>query len=534
MRRAGLALLSALLCCGCAQVREISGGPKDEEGPILEEASPPSGTVRFAGDRFVMLFDERVQVNRPKGGLLVSPPMDPPPTISVSGAREVTVSWKNELRPNTTYSFAIGEAVQDLSERNPARGLTYALSTGDAVDSLSVTGTVTHAFSGAPVEDALVMAYDAQDTSSFTKGRPMFVTRTSKGGQFALTYLPLPGLRIAALKDLNGNYRFDLPAEEIAFSPAVITPVGRNDSLAEETSLHLFQEASTTQRILSAEVLEDRALRIALALPAERLDLRDVAREGGRLSWSSEWNSMRDTVLLWPSDTTALSEGRFEARTEAATLDTLRYRAIKPMPFALKVKPQPGPATGRMLRLRASRPLSELRAEAIRLQVDSVDMAFTAMKDPNDARRVLIEALDAIPPKAMLTVLPKALRDIYGGAPDTLRLAVGPAPESAFGILRVTLIAYDDIGPCILELLDQGGRIVRRALGVRNGTRVDWERLEPGNHTIRLIVDTNGDGRWNPGRWSLQQQPERVFLHSEPTNVRAGWDLGISWDLRSR
>ena len=176
MRRAGLALLSALLCCGCAQVREISGGPKDEEGPILEEASPPSGTVRFAGDRFVMLFDERVQVNRPKGGLLVSPPMDPPPTISVSGAREVTVSWKNELRPNTTYSFAIGEAVQDLSERNPARGLTYALSTGDAVDSLSVTGTVTHAFSGAPVEDALVMAYDAQDTSSFTKGRPMFVS----------------------------------------------------------------------------------------------------------------------------------------------------------------------------------------------------------------------------------------------------------------------------------------------------------------------------------------------------------------------
>lgn len=134
----------------------------------------------------------------------------------------------------------------------------------------------------------------------------------------------------------------------------------------------------------------------------------------------------------------------------------------------------------------------------------------------------------------MLTVLPKALRDIYGGAPDTLRLAVGPAPESAFGILRVTLIADDDIGPCILELLDQGGRIVRRALGVRNGTRVDWERLEPGNHTIRLIVDTNGDGRWNPGRWFLQQQPERVFLHSEPTNVRAGWDLGISWDLRSR
>lgn len=532
MRRAELALIAAVLCCGCAQVREISGGAKDEEGPRPVEAIPPAGTVRFVGDRFVLRFDERVQVKRPKGGLLVSPPMDPPPTISVTGAREVTVSWRSELRPNTTYSFAVGEAIQDLAEGNPARGLTYALSTGDAMDSLYVAGAVTQAFTGSAVEDALVMAYDAEDTASFTKGRPLFVTRSGKDGRYTLTHLPQLSLQIVALKDLNSNYRFDLPAEEIAFASAVIMPAAPKDSLVGGTALHLFQEASATQRILGAEVLEDRAIRIALALPAEKLELRDVTRESGRLTWSGEWNNARDTVLLWPSDTTALSEGRYEARTEAITLDTLRYRAIRPMPFALKVKTHGTPSTGRSLRLRASRPLAELHSEAIKLGIDSVDLPFTATRDPDDARGLLIEAQGAIPPNAVLTLLPKALRDIYGGTHDTLRFAAGPEPESALGILRVTLATTDELGPCILELLDEGGRVVRRAFDVKPGSRVDWARLDPGNHTMRLIVDTNGDGGWSPGRWSLRQQPEQVFHHAKLTNVRAGWDLGITWDLR--
>jgi len=523
--------IAALLTGGCAQVREITGGPKDEQGPRLVEASPPMGTVRFAGDRFVLRFDERVQVKRPKGGLLVSPPMDPPPVIAVSGAREVTVSWKSELRPNVTYSFAVGEAIADLAEGNAARSLNYVLSTGDAVDSLEIHGTVTHAFTGAAIEDALVLAYEAQDSAAFTQGRPAFITRTDKDGRYALTHLPERDLRIAALKDLNGNYRFDLPAEEIAFASDAVLPSAPSDSTRQPEALRLFQEASAVQRILNSNVTDDRALRIVLALPAERIALRDIAREGGRLTWSEEWSAARDTVLLWPSDTTALGDGRYATSTETGALDTLRYRPMRPMPFVLDVKARGNTGPGQPIRLRASRPLAEVSAEAILLRSDSIEIPFTALRDTSDSRAVLIMAEGEVPQNAALTLLPKALRDIYGGTHDTLRFAAGTAPASASGKLRLTLEGGETLCPCIVELLDARGTVVRRSPNAVSGERLTWVGLDPGNHNLRLIADANGNGRWDTGLWAERRQPERVLLHAEPVNVRAAWDLGITWKL---
>lgn len=532
VRSAPCIAIAALLAGGCAQVREITGGPKDEQGPSFEEASPPMGSVHFSDDRFVMRFNERVQVKRPKGGLLVSPPMDPPPSIAVSGAREVTVSWKGELRPNVTYSFAVGEAIADLAEGNAARGLTYVLSTGDAVDSLEIHGTVTHAFTGAEIEDALVLAYEEGDSAAFTQGRPAYITRTDKEGRYALTHLPERGLRIAALKDLNGNYRFDLPAEEIAFALGAVMPSASSDSTRLSESLRLFQEASTVQRILNSNVTEDRALRMVLALPAERIALRDIAREGGKLTWSAEWSTLRDTVLLWPSDTTALGDGRYAVSTEAGALDTLRYRPLRPMPFVLDVKAKAKTGPGKPIRLRASRPLSEVNEKAILLRMDSTEIPFSALRDTSDSRALLIVAKGELPQNASLTLLPKALRDIYDGTNDTLRFAAGMTPTSAFGTLRLTLEGGEGLCPCIVELLDARGTVVRRAMSAMPGERVSWERIEPGNHSLRLIADTNGNGRWDAGRWAGRRPPERVLLHAEPVNVRAAWDLGITWKVK--
>lgn len=533
MRGAG-AVLFALLVSGCAQVREISGGPKDESGPRLVSASPASGSLRFAGGRFVLRFDERVQVKRPAAGLLVSPPLDPPPAIKLTGAREAEVSWSGALRPGTTYSFAVGEAIQDLTEGNPAVGLTYIFSTGDALDSLAITGAVSNAYTLAPQEGVLVSAYAPEDSSAFTQGRPAFAARTDKEGRFVLRHLPDQMLRITALKDLNGNYRYDLPAEEIAFRPEPISPHAPSDSLARLLSLRLFQETSAQQRVVSTSITDDRAWRIVLARPAERIAVRDLSREGGALNWASEWGVMRDTVHIWPSDTTALGEGRYELSTEDGPLDTLRYRPLRPMPFALTVHSVKSTVTmGASTMIRASRPIAEIDQRLVRLIADSTELACSLRPDSSDSRTFTVEVDGPLPSSAQLLLLPKALRDIYGGTHDTLRIVMGAAPASATGILRVTVASEPEVsGPLVLELLDARGIVVRKRIDVRPGERVSWERLEPGIHSLRLIEDANGNGRWDAGRWQEQRQPERVRLHGEAIQVRAGWDLGIDWKLK--
>lgn len=529
MRSRRVAWLTALLIAGCAQVREITGGEKDTQGPSLVSATPPNGSIRFTGDRFVLRFDERVQVERPRNGLLVSPPMDPAPSIQVTGAREVEVRLRTTLTENTTYTFAIGEAVKDLTEGNRASGLNYVLSTGDWLDSLTISGTVSHAFTGASQDQVLVMLLAEGDTADFTKGRPAFASRTDARGRFILDHLPGKRFHVVALRDLNGNYRYDLPAEDIAFAEGLTTPSTGSDSSIAPLRLRLFQESSALQRVREATVLDDRALRIVLARPAERMALVDLARTGGRLEWRQEWSAHRDTVLLWPSDTTAVDLGRYQVSTEDGLLDTIRYRPLRPMPFNLSLKAIPSVDAQLLeLRLQSSRPLAELDSSRIRITSDSLETPFQASLEAGDRIVALRTRLEPNR-RAEVVLQPKALRDIYGGSHDTLRFALGGLEARSLGILRVTIqMEPPATSPLILELLDAQGNTVRQ-VAVRQNEPMTWERLTPGNHTLRLIADTDGNGRWDPGHWATGTQPEMVWLHRDAINVRAAWDLGIVW-----
>lgn len=531
MRRAALAL--ALLAAGCAQVREITGGDKDSEGPRLVMALPPPGATRFTGDRIVLRFDERIQIERPQAGLLVSPPMTPAPTLHQRGARELELRLHAPLLPATTYTFALGEAVKDLTEGNRATGLDFSFSTGDALDSLAILGTLTDAYTQAPQDQALVLLLEEGDTAAFTAGRPAFITRTDKEGRFALRRLPGRPFRLAALRDLNGNYRYDLPGEQIAFASDPITPQAPGEASARPAAPRLFQEESPVQLLREAAVTDDRAWRIVLARPAQEIAVRDIARSGGRLTWQQEWSAARDTVLLWPSDTTALAEGRYAFATEEGELDTLRYRPQRPMPFNLSASASSEhEPSGIRIRIAATRPIASIDAQLFRLRTDSTDLPLEVRQDALNPRVLHARAALREGRSASLTVMPKALRDAYGGTNDTLRFAVGVAEAGALGRLRITLSAESlQDAPLILELLDAQGRRVRQQVLSGAERTVAWERLQPGNHTLRLIEDSNGNGRWDTGAWRAQRQPERVWLHTPPINVRAGWDLGVEWRI---
>jgi hypothetical protein len=531
MGRAALAI--ALLATGCAQVREITGGERDSEGPQLVDAYPANGTTRFSGDRFVVRFDERIQIERSRAGLPVSPPMDPPPTLHLRSARELEVRLHAPLKPATTYTFAIGEAVKDLTEGNRAVGLDYAFSTGDHLDSLRITGTLIDAFTGGPQDQALVMLLEANDTSAFTTGRPAFVTRSDRDGRFTLARLPGRDFSIVALRDLNGNYRYDLPNEEIAFLHDSVKPLPLGDSTAQPVVLRMFKELSASQQIREATVTENRAWQVLLAKPAQLVGVRDIARTGGSLTWLPEWSAGRDSLLLWPSDTTAVGEGRYAITTEAGELDTLRYRPLRPMPYLLQATAESSAAEGGMrIRFTAARPIRSFDPKLMQLRADSLDIPFEMEADTGQLRQLVVSAALPVGLRATFTMQPNALRDIYGGGNDTLRFAVGVAEANELGTLRITLAGVPlSEAPHLLELLDAQGRSVRRAEGGMLSSTITWDRLQPGNHTLRLIEDRNGNGRWDPGEWRTMRQPERVWRHVEPTNVRAAWDVGVEWRL---
>ncbi len=524
---------AALLWSGCAQVGDLSGGEKDVTPPKLVQADPPHGSVWFTADRIVLHFDERITLDQVRDRLLVSPPLDEMPEVQLVGPRSVRIRLKAPLKAATTYSFGIGEAVKDLTEGNIASGATYVVSTGAVLDSLLVRGRVIDAYDATPRKNVLVSIYDTADTTTLRTGRPAYATRTDANGHFTLDHVKDGRYRLYALLDQNANYRYDLPNEEVAFQAQVelCTP---QDSIIAMPVLRMFREKGATQQVREARVLADRCWQLILARPASELALHDVAREGGSLHWSLEWGSQRDSVMLWPSDTTLLSEGRYALAVDGVVIDTLRYRPTARMPYfnGLSVVPEQAGDMARV-RLRSARPLLEVDASRMTFIVDSVPTPFTVARDSSGQRDLLV--LTDLPPgtHGTLTVLPKAVRDIYGGHNDTLRTRLGRAAEEEMGQLQVRLMPDSaHTGPFVLQLLDAQQRVVRSDVLTAAQPAVHWRDLKPGNHDLRLIKDDNGNGRWDTGVLDEGVQPEQVFTYVDKVNIRAAWDLLVEWTVR--
>ncbi|MBK9420445.1 MAG: Ig-like domain-containing protein [Flavobacteriales bacterium] len=519
-------LAIAALFSACAQVRQPQGGPKDTTPPQLLSAEPANGSTNFTARRIVLHFDERITLTKVRERLLISPPLDVAPDVSISGGKDVVINLRAPLQPDRTYTFNIGEVVSDLSESNPAQGLTYVISTGGHLDSLSVSGKVVDAATEKPAADVLVLLQIATDTGDVRSSPPQWFTRSDARGRFTVSNLPPGAKRIYALRDRNGNYRYDLPTEDIAFQAGTVEP-----GLGTSTTLRLFAAPSPTQFVSQAKVLPERGWQLAMARPAGDLELIALDRQGGILKWWPEWNAVRDTVVFWPSDTTLLTGSRFALLEGGVDIDTLVYRPSVDMPFYLTVTA--GEDVAGVPFLRSSRPVGESDSAKAVLKMDSTTVPFLSTLDSMDRRTVHLTASAASKGTA-LVLYPGALKAEMGGTNDTTMLRLGQVDPKTLGKLAVELKA-DSVtvlqGPFILQLRNAADRVLRQARVDSLAATILWERLPAGSMSLRLVEDRNGDGRWTTGTFTPPQQPEQVMNLKDPVIVRAGWSVETNWVL---
>jgi hypothetical protein len=203
-----LIVLIAILI-GCANQRNLQGGDKDAIPPKLLGVTPASLSTNFNSKTIAFEFDEYIQLNNIYDELIISPPLTMKPSIKVK-SRSVIVELKEELKPNTTYTFNFGDGVVDLNESNKAQDLIYVISTGDALDSLAIVGNVEFPFTNEKAGGVKVLLFeDTVDVLNAKTPSPAFFAKADGNGAFAIQYLPSRNFQMLALEDLNGNYAVD-------------------------------------------------------------------------------------------------------------------------------------------------------------------------------------------------------------------------------------------------------------------------------------------------------------------------------------
>ena len=217
-----LLYILAISNAGCGQIGMPTGGPKDSIAPRLVRASPDIRSTNVKGNTITLTFNEYIDLKEAQTNVLISPFPQKPPSIDFK-LKTVTVKFKDTLLPNTTYSINFGNAIVDNNEGNPFKDFTYVFSTGNQIDSLTLTGKVLIAETGNADSTLIAMLYRNADDSAVQKRKPAYIAKLAGDGSFSFINLPAGNFNVYALKDGDGGKTYNSKKEIFAFADAAVT-----------------------------------------------------------------------------------------------------------------------------------------------------------------------------------------------------------------------------------------------------------------------------------------------------------------------
>ena len=139
-------ILSLLILNSCARQSSPMGGPKDEDPPQLLSSTPENETTNTTPSEIQLFFNEYIKVENPTNQIIITPRINSQLVEFTALRNRLLIKLNQELEENTTYVFNFQKSVQDITESNPAQRLKLVFSTGNEIDSLKITGTVSYIF----------------------------------------------------------------------------------------------------------------------------------------------------------------------------------------------------------------------------------------------------------------------------------------------------------------------------------------------------------------------------------------------------
>lgn len=337
-------LLAAFLLGSCARMGQPDGGWYDETPPRILGATPADKGTNVKNRKISIFFDEFIQIENATEKVVVSPPQLETPEIVASGKR-IKIELLDSLKPNTTYTIDFSDAITDNNENNPLGNYTYSFSTGDAIDTLEVSGKVLQAKDLEPVKGILVGLYSDLSDTAFTTKPMLRVSRTDGSGRFVIKGVAPGTYRVYALQDADGNYLFNQKSEMLAFSQEKIVPsfkpdvrqdttwidslriksidrVGYTHFLPDDIVLRAFNEVMTDRYFLKAERREPESFTLFYSYGGEMPQVRGLNFQSDD-AFIIESTEKQDTITYWLKDTALVNQDTLRVELTYHMTDSL-------------------------------------------------------------------------------------------------------------------------------------------------------------------------------------------------------------------
>ncbi len=514
----------------CAKRGRPSGGPKDVDAPVIIKSTPENLSTNFIGKEITIYFDEYVKVKNLQKQLIISPPMDPEPTVTPMGtaSKYINITINDTLDDNTTYAFNFGQSIVDNNEENPYEYYRYVFSTGAFIDSLSVKGQILDAEDKSPETFVSVMLYEKDSTytdSIVFKEKPKYITNTLDSiSTFSIDNIKPGDYKLIALKEDNGNFTFQQDRDKIGFTEGFITVPTKENYI-----LKLFKEVTNFDVNRPRQVAGQK---IAFGFEGDyktmEIEMLGKLPDGFKSRITKDPST--DTLYYWYTPKIELDSTQFIVRNKTFT-DTLkhRFRTIEKDTLTIKTLSSGTLRFDEDFKVSGTIPFVKLDKKKIKIMdKDSLDVPFETSYDAlENSYRFQFQKQQS--QKYIVKLLPGALEDFFGNINDTLDYKARTKTFADYSDLRINL--SNAIYPLIIQLLDQKGE-VKYEQYTEDQSIFDFKFIAPVPYYLRVVFDANGNGKWDSGNFLKGIQPERISYYPELIeDTRANWSPVIDFTL---
>ncbi len=518
--------LLVLSIFGCANRQMPQGGPRDHDPPKLLKATPANMTRNFTAKTIQLDFDEYFKLNNIYTEITMSPTPAKNPEYKKKG-KSMIINFKDTLEKNTTYVINFGKAIADVTEGNILKNFTYVFSTGQHIDSLSISGKVINTLTGERDKDATVMLFTLkQDSLLFGKKRPTIFTTTDTAGNFVLNNLHPDDYRIYALKEPSGaNKIYDNDKELIAFSKKII-------HLTTDTSdvqLKLFKANPDKFRFVENRFDADGKMIFTFNKSLDSPSIKIIYPPDYDKYKIAEFSKTKDTATLYMRnmDFDSVSMIFYD---KGKPIDTTFKRKQKKEAFVrilnfkfgvnnnFKLKP------GTDFFITSSYPIDTFDPGAIELKEDSTDVAnFTVQKDSANTRLFKVIYRWKQNSSYNITIDENAFTDIYGDKNKRQSRRFDLDKAENYSVLTLAVTVPDTTKQYIVQLLNEKKDILKQDV-IRKNASLVYRNYITGKYSVRVIYDDNKNGKWDSGNIKQRLQPEPIWNDADIITLRPNWE----------
>ena len=599
LRAVVLLLFGGAFFSRCANIMTPEGGPKDTIPPVIVKLEPDNFATNFKEKKIYIEFNEFVQIKNQNKEMFTSPAMKKLPLLTTRG-KGIVITIRDTLKENTTYAIDLGSAICDNNEGNPLNAMRYVFSTGDKVDSMMCSGYTADSYRADSVSRTFIWFYIADslpntpgyDSTIFNR-KPDVIARAQNNGIFIAQNLKPVNYRIYAIGDKNDNQLYEPGTDMVGLLDTVYNPAKMPEFAICFDSLRMYPSAEPqlyfrmftdkafiNQRLVDAQRPEQKKALLYFNADYPRIDSLVFDNIPSDSVFMDPQTNGRDTVALWfnvaklpdtikgkivyyrhdslrqlsktreplklawklvETKEQEKERERIEKEKEKAKAEGKEYKDPNAKnPFTLKISAGKEVNPEKGFDITFGTPAVKFDTTAIQLSIVAEDKTTTPVKmnfvrDTLNMCRWEVKAPWKEKTNYRLYLPKESVTDIMGYKNDSTVMEFATYDPEKFATVSLNVQGGKEKSRYILLLTDASGKTLQELKDVNRG-KYRFNYVNPGEIRLRIIEDTNGNGKWDAGDVIAGLQPERAEAYfndrgEDVFTTKMNWDFEINIDM---